>query len=100
MVMREIMDVADHPNVRVCWNSNPGEAMDGSIKHNFDLLKDRLSHVVHIHDLYDEKYPYRELFSLLKQTKFDGYCLSESPATTDPIRVMRYYKALFEELKR
>jgi sugar phosphate isomerase/epimerase len=100
MVIREIMQVADHPRVAVCWNSNPGETIDGSLKHNFDLVRDRLSKVVHIHDLYDEQYPYRELFALLKDAKFDGYCLSESPPTDDPLRVMRYYKALWEELTR
>ncbi len=97
-VIREIMDVANHPNVTVCWNSNPGETMNGSIKHNFDLLKHKLGETVHIHDLYDPEYPYRELFTLLRQNKFTGYCLSESPATTDTLRVMRYYKALWEEL--
>lgn len=99
MVIHDILQVADHPNVRVCWNSNKGETIDGSLKHNFDLLKDRLGGVVHIHDLYDE-YPYRELFSLLRQAGYRGYCLSESPATSDPLRVMRYYKALWEQLSR
>jgi len=97
-VMKEIMDVADNPQVVVCWNANPGETINGSIKQNFDLLKDRLGHTLHIHDLFDERYPYRELFALLKAQKYDGYCLSESPATTDPLKVMRYYKALYEEM--
>ena len=94
------MDVADHPHVTVCWNSNPGETINGSIKQNFDLLKKRIGRVVHIHDLYDSRYPYRELFSLLRGIGFQGYCLSESPATSDPLRVMRYYKAMWEELQR
>jgi hypothetical protein len=55
---------------------------------------------VHIHDLYDPSYPYRELFRLLRSAGFEGHCLSESPATSDPLRVMRYYKALYEELIR
>jgi hypothetical protein len=55
---------------------------------------------VHIHDLFDPNYPYRELFALLREMDYDGYCLSESPATSDPLRVMRYYKALWEELIR
>jgi sugar phosphate isomerase/epimerase len=97
-VMREIMDAANHPQVRVCWNSNPGEAVDGSIKRNFELLKPFLGQTVHIHDLYDPQYPYRELFSLLKQAGYEGYCLSESPATADPVRVMHYYQALWSEL--
>lgn len=99
-VMRKIMDVADHPSVTVCWNSNPGETINGSIEKNFNLLKHRIGDVVHIHDLYDPRYPYRELFTLLRQSGFKGYCLSESPATSDPLRVMRYYKALFAELSR
>ncbi len=99
-VIREIVDVADHPNVRVCWNSNPGETIDGSLRHNFDLLKDKLGGTVHIHDLYDAEYPYRELFTLLDRAGFKGYCLSESPATTDPIRVMHYYKALWQQLSK
>jgi sugar phosphate isomerase/epimerase len=98
--MRQIMDVAKHPSVTVCWNSNPGEVVDGSVKAGFELLKPHLGSVVHIHDLYDPKYPYRELFSLLREAGFKGYTLSESPATGDPLRVMRYYKALWEELTR
>lgn len=96
-VMRDILKVADHPKVVACWNSNPGETMNGSLKASFDLLKDKLGATTHIHDLYDSDYPYRELFSLLKGIGYKGWCLSESPATTDPLRVMRYYKVLFDE---
>lgn len=99
-VVRQIMEHAKHPSVTVCWNSNLGEVVRGSIKANFELLKSRLGSVVHIHDLYDKRYPYRELFGLLRECGFNGYCLSESPATSDPLRVMRYYKALWEELSR
>jgi sugar phosphate isomerase/epimerase len=96
-VMREILKVADHPKVVACWNSNPGETVNGSLRQSFDLLKDKLGATVHIHDLYDPEYPYRELFALLKGIGYKGWCLSECPATTDPLRVMRYYKALFDE---
>jgi len=96
-VMAKIMAVANHPSVVVCWNSNPGETVNGSLAHNFNLLKPWLGGTVHIHDLYDSEYPYKELFKLLKEQNFQGYCLSESPATTDTLRVMKYYKALFDE---
>jgi sugar phosphate isomerase/epimerase len=99
-VMRQIMEIAEHPAVRTCWNSNPGEVMQGSVKHSFDLLEKYQGQVVHIHDLYDPQYPYRELFGLLHKAKFDGYTLSESPATTDTVRVMHYYRALWLELTR
>ena len=99
-VMRDILKVADHPKVVACWNSNPGETVNGSLKTSFDLLKDKLGSTTHIHDLYDPDYPYRELFALLKSIGYKGWCLSESPATTDTVRVMRYYRALFDELAR
>ncbi|MDB5386168.1 MAG: Xylose isomerase [Planctomycetaceae bacterium] len=98
-VMRKIMDVANHPAVVICWNSNPGETVNGSVKPSFDQLKHKLGSTIHIHDLFDKDYPYRELFQLLKAENYTGYCLSESPATTDAPRVMRYYRALFDLLK-
>jgi sugar phosphate isomerase/epimerase len=96
--IKEIMAVATHPHVAVCWNCNPIDVVDGSMTANFKLIEDRLGHTVHIHDLFDTKYPYREFFSLLRSVGYDGYCLSESPATSDPLRVMNYYRALWLEL--
>lgn len=99
-VIRKIIDIADNDQVRVCWNSNPAEVQAGSIAAPFRLLQDSFSDVVHIHDLYDDAYPYRELFSLLKSIDYAGWCLSESPATADPLKVMRYYRALWTQLQR
>ncbi len=95
-VMRQIMQAADHPQVVVCWNANPGEVVDGSIAAPFEQVADYLGETFHIHDLYDEGYPYRELFALLQARDYAGWMLSESPATGDPLRVMRYYRALFD----
>ncbi len=97
-VMRKILAQADHSHVVACWNANPGETIDGSIKPGFDLLKDKLGGTIHIHDLYDKAYPYREFFALLKGIGYVGHLCSESPPTADPVRVMHYYRALFDEL--
>ena len=95
--VRTIMEIADHDNVSVCWNSNPGEVVDGSVKSNFDLVKDWLG-LVHINELHRQEYPWRELFSLLKDSNYDGYCLAEIPGSTDPERLMNYYRALWTAL--
>ena len=97
-VMQQILAAADHPTVRACWNSNAADVMDGSVEASFELLKPYLGQTTHIHDLYDTAYPYRELFALLRGIDYEGWCLSESPATTDPVRVMRYYRALWDEM--
>jgi sugar phosphate isomerase/epimerase len=97
--MRAIMDAADHPNVFVCWNSNPTDVVDGSIKQSFELLQ-RWIRSVHITDLDNEAYPWRELFTLLRGIGYDRYTLAEIPGSADPERVMRYYRALWRELAR
>ncbi len=62
----KIMEYADHPNVYTCWNSNPSDVKNGSIKENFALVAPKI-HEVHLRDLTDEAYPWRELFALLKR---------------------------------
>jgi sugar phosphate isomerase/epimerase len=89
-----ILAHADHPNVYACWNSNPTDVVDGSVRQNFALVGPKI-HEVHLHDLTDEKYPWRELFALLSAREFDGYTLAEIPESTDPDRVLRYFRALW-----
>jgi sugar phosphate isomerase/epimerase len=95
--IKTIMDVADHPGATVCWNCNAADLAGEGLEANFNLVKDRLG-TIHIHDLISD-YPWPELFKLLKGTGFAGWTLLEEGATTaDPIRVMQYYKRLWEVL--
>jgi sugar phosphate isomerase/epimerase len=95
--MRTIMDAAGHPNVFVCWNSNATDVVDSSVKASFALLG-RWIRSVHITDLTNGAYPWRELFGLLKTSGYDRYTLAEIPGSSDPERVMQYYRALWKEL--
>jgi len=97
--IRRIMEIANHKNVGVCWNSNETDVIDGTIKGTFTTVKDWIRSV-HIHELYEKTYPWRELFNLLKAIGYDRYCLAEIPESQEPERLMRYYRALFEELTR
>lgn len=92
--IKRIIDVAGHKNAGVCWNSNQADLEGAGFDHNFDLVKDKIF-VVHMRDLYLEEYPFRRLLTRLKEIGFAGYCLAEIPASTDPLRVMRYYRALW-----
>ena len=97
--IRTIIDVADHENVYVCWNSNFGEVENGTIKNNFDLVKGKIG-LVHITELHRREYPWRELFTSLKASGYTGYTLAEIAGSSDPVRVMNFYRALWEELVR
>jgi sugar phosphate isomerase/epimerase len=92
--IRTIMDVANHPAVGACWNSNNSD-MDGEgWDHNFNLLKDKIFSV-HMRDLCLEDYPWRKLLTRLNEIGFSGFCLAEIGSSTDPVRVMKYYRALW-----
>jgi len=94
--IHRIMEIANHKNVFVCWNSNPTDVDEnGSVKSNFNLVKDKIR-LVHITELYREDYPWRELFSLLKSIEYKGFCLAEIPESSEPERLMNYYRALFK----
>lgn len=92
--IKKIMDVAGHPNVGVCWNSNPTDLDGQGFDYNFDLVKDKIFSV-HMRDLYLEDYPFRRLMTRLNEIRFTGFCLAEIPPSTDPVRLMKYYRALW-----
>ena len=92
--IRKIMDYANHPNARICWNSNPTDLLDAGVEQNFNSVSSHIS-LVHMRDLFVEEYPWRQLFGLLKKIDYEGFCMAEIPESRDPIRVMKYYRILF-----
>jgi sugar phosphate isomerase/epimerase len=93
--IRKILDYGgNHPGVRVCWNSNPTDLLDGGFDTNFRLVRDQIGQI-HMRDLFVEEYPWRQLFSSLTKMKFGGYCFAEIPESADPLRVLKYFRALF-----
>jgi sugar phosphate isomerase/epimerase len=93
--IRKILDYGgNHPGVRVCWNSNPTDLLDDGFDANFRLVRDQIGQV-HMRDLFVEDYPWRKLFAALTEMKFTGYCFAEIPESADPVRVLKYFGALF-----
>jgi sugar phosphate isomerase/epimerase len=92
--IKRVLDSADHPSVGACWNSNPTDLDGAGFDSNFDLVKNKIFSV-HLRDLFLEDYPFRKLFARLNQVQFSGYCLAEIPPSDNPVRVMRYFRALW-----
>jgi sugar phosphate isomerase/epimerase len=92
----EILHTANHSNVGACWNSNPTDVADGTVRQSFALLGPFVRSV-HINELYTG-YPYRELFGLLRKSGYSRYTLAEVAESKEPERFLRYYKALWQEL--
>jgi hydroxypyruvate isomerase len=97
-VCAEIMRATKHPNVGLCWNSNPTDVINGSVKESFELLRPWLKSC-HINELVNG-YPYRELFALMKKTGYDRWTLCEAAESKEPERFLRFYRALWLELNR
>ncbi len=95
-VSRKIIDYADHPNAKLCWNSNPQDMDDNkSIDWSFELLKDKIA-LVHITEIGKPIYPWQDLFNKLKGIGYQGYCLAEIAYNPEPERFMTFYRTLFD----
>ena len=92
------MRATKHDNVGLCWNSNPTDVVNGSVKPSFDLLRPWLRSC-HINELVSG-YPYRELFALMQRTNYNRWTLCECAESREPERFLRYYRALWLELNR
>lgn len=96
--IKRIMDVADNKAVKVCWNCNKSD-MDGEgLAANFALVQNRLG-TIHIHDLRNNAYPWKELFALLHEANFNGWTLLEDgPIPKDIPAAMRENTKLWKQL--
>jgi sugar phosphate isomerase/epimerase len=104
--MKAMMQHCGHKSVGVTWNSNPEDVVNGSVAESFALLKPWIKSV-HINELYRDaagRYPYRELFRLLRESGYDRVTLVEvgkgMPTPEAGEEMLKYYKALWTELAR
>ena len=107
-VIKQILDFANNPHVSMIWNCSASDTGKGpglpkgfegmGIEAQFNLVKGRIGNV-HLRELSSD-YPWRELFRLLSQSGYQGYCDVEvSPESAEPVRYMRNYRALFLALQ-
>lgn len=99
--MQTIMHIADHPRVVVCWNCNPADLKGEGLTRNYSLLSPRMG-TIHIHDLRSNKYPWQELFPLLRKTRaksFTGWTLlEEGKVSEDIVTAMKENHGIWKSL--
>jgi sugar phosphate isomerase/epimerase len=98
-VCAAIMKAANHPNVGLTWNSNATDIVNGSVKESFQLLRPWIK-CAHINEIGSPRYPWRELFQLMRKSGYNGWTLAEVAESKEPERFMLYYSALWKELTR
>ncbi len=95
--IKAILDVADHPNVAVCWNSNPQDLEAPGLEHNFNLVKDRLGKTTHIHRFDVKNYPWPQLLDLYVKADYSGWMmLEEGEVPADPAAELIKQRELFD----
>jgi hypothetical protein len=99
-VIRQIMDVATHKSVSVCWNCNSQDLEPPGIEHNFNLVKDRLGAVMHVKTLDAKGYPFDQLMKLCLGAAYKGWWLLEAGGNppADRAAAFQAQKRLFDAL--
>lgn len=104
--MKTIMEECGHKSVGVTWNSNPTDVKNGSVAEAFKMLQPWIKSC-HINDLNNDaagKYPYRELFRLLREAGYDRYTMNEVgtayPDVEKGQEFLAKYAALWAELTK
>jgi sugar phosphate isomerase/epimerase len=100
---RTIMEACGHKSVGLTWNSNGTDIENGSVAKSFELLKPWIRSC-HINDLENDangKYPYRELFKLLRGAGYDRYTLCEvgkAYNVEEGTEFFKKYKTMWDKL--
>lgn len=98
-IVRDIMAVADHPNVAVCWNCNAEDLEGAGLEANFNMVRSRFGDTLHVRELLVQEYPYDQLFNLLLKSAYQGWILLEARTNpADKVAAMTEQRRLFEQL--
>lgn len=97
--IKAIMDVADNPNVAVCWNSNPTDLQGAGLEANFAMVSKRFGATSHVHVLDMKEYPFAKLFDLYVAMDYEGWwLLEEGKIPADPVTALGEQKVLFDKM--
>ncbi|MFD2573190.1 sugar phosphate isomerase/epimerase family protein [Spirosoma soli] len=97
--IKQIMDVAVHPNATICWNCNPQDLNGKGFQSNFDLVKDRFGATCHVRELDRTDYPYQELLTNLVNMNYKGWVLLECHTNpTDKVGSMKAQREVFDRM--
>jgi sugar phosphate isomerase/epimerase len=99
-IIKSIMDIANHPNVAICWNCNQEDLAGSGLEYNFNLVKNRLGDTVHVHSLKSTPYPYRQLIGLLAKMDYKGWLELEEGRyiPNDPVKALVQERIMFEQM--
>ena len=97
--IKQIMDVAIHPNAAICWNCNPQDLNGKGFDYNFNLVKNRFGATCHVRELDRTDYPYNELITNLVKMNYAGWVLLECHTNPDnKVKEMKTQRGVFDKM--
>ena len=97
--IKTIMQHADHPNARICWNCNPQDLNGQGFQYNFDLVKQYFGDTCHVRELDRTDYPYKELIANLMKMDYKGWVLLECHTNPDDkVKEMKIQRTVFDRM--
>ncbi|MFB0987333.1 MAG: PmoA family protein [Phycisphaerales bacterium] len=101
-VIQQIVEIADHPAIRVCWNSNPRDLRGEGLQRNYQRLRPYFGGTLHVRELGDERYPFVDLMELLVRDEYAGMVLLEAHSSPPRHRVpaLANQRAVMDEMSR
>jgi sugar phosphate isomerase/epimerase len=95
---KKIIDIADNPNVKVCWNCNKEDLKGKGLEYNFNLLKDRIG-LAHVQELDSKNYPFAEVIKLFVKMDYNGWIeLETTSKPADRVKLLAEQRVLFEKM--
>lgn len=97
--IKAMMDVADDPNVVICWNCNPTDLNGKGFSYNFNLVKDRLGDTIHVHEMDTVAYPWQELMNELVKMNYSEWILWECASNpNDKVEALISQRKIWESI--
>lgn len=97
--MAKIMEIADHPQVRICWNSNQQDLEGAGLESHFKMLRPWFGDTAHVRELSEGTYPYRNLMKMMVKSQYAGWVLLEARGNpVNRVRALMEQRILFEEM--
>ncbi len=99
VTMRAVMDQVTRPNVRIRLNSDIRDTKGKGFVANFNLVKDRLSRIIHLRDLTSNDYPYQTMVNLLAKMNWEGCAnIERSDPVADRVAAMTEQRQVWEAM--
>jgi sugar phosphate isomerase/epimerase len=97
--IKAMMDVADDPNVVICWNCNPTDLNGKGFSYNFNLVKNRLGDTIHVHEMDTVPYPWQELMEELVKMDYSEWILWECASNpNDKVEALINQRKIWESI--